>query len=310
MIVDEIIRAFPSEAERKNFAELVRSPGLMFLKIQNVADYLGTSAVGFNSLDDFPNLAPPWPAFWMEYRRKGAACGTLAVGDRIDTRELFIDSTKVHWIFVLHHFTTQSGGNPGSFMEILALDASGKLIRGAVNRDFMDALVPNAPDMVKEISELPGFVYHKEINVYVQELGCPEVLAQEEMMAITFCHCKNVKVRPDSLPEKLQKKRSKGGRVPVHRYYTLDIEPMKRVLTTDGRSREIGLKRALHICRGHFADYTDGRGLFGRHHGMFWVPQHVKGDARTGSVIKDYDVKAPSLIGKSFSRPFNGESKE
>ena len=31
-----------------------------------------------------------------------------------------------------------------------------------------------------------------------------------------------------------------------------------------------GLKRALHICRGHFKDYREGRGLFAKTHGIWW----------------------------------------
>ena len=40
-------------------------------------------------------------------------------------------------------------------------------------------------------------------------------------------------------------------------------------LEREGDIQHIGLKRALHICRGHFKDYTIGKGLFGKVRGCF-----------------------------------------
>lgn len=52
----------------------------------------------------------------------------------------------------------------------------------------------------------------------------------------------------------------------------------------------------LHFCRGHFAEYGPkyGKGLlFGKHEGRFYVPPHIKGNAKNGVVDKDYEVAAP-----------------
>jgi hypothetical protein len=70
---------------------------------------------------------------------------------------------------------------------------------------------------------------------------------------------------------------------------------MQEVLKREGNVEEGGLKKALHIVRGHFADFTEGRGLFGRHHGLFWMPQHLKGTLDQGLVVKDYDVHNPPV---------------
>lgn len=76
-------------------------------------------------------------------------------------------------------------------------------------------------------------------------------------------------------------------------YYVLNIDPMKEILRTEGRSQTTGLKNALHICRGHFADYRDGRGLFRKHKGVFWVSQHTRGSVTEGVVLKNHAVQAP-----------------
>lgn len=119
------------------------------------------------------------------------------------------------------------------------------------------------------------------------------MLIRPALLAICFMHCKNV-VQMVKRPEAFEVKRAqrKGYRPPIT-YRVLEIEPMKTVLRTEGRIAEVGLQRALHICRGHFADYTEGKGLFGKVHGRFWVPAHVRGSLKEGVALKDYAVKAP-----------------
>ncbi len=48
--------------------------------------------------------------------------------------------------------------------------------------------------------------------------------------------------------------------------------------------------RALHICRAHFAHYTEEHPLFGKYTRTFYKPMHVRGSLKEGLVIKDYDI--------------------
>jgi hypothetical protein len=75
----------------------------------------------------------------------------------------------------------------------------------------------------------------------------------------------------------------------VH-YHTLNIHPMREILRREGQQDSLGLQKALHICRGHFRDYTQGRGLFGKHKGLYWVDQHMRGSSKQGITVKDYAV--------------------
>ena len=50
------------------------------------------------------------------------------------------------------------------------------------------------------------------------------------------------------------------------------------------------VKRALHICRGHFATYTDDNPLFGKYTGTFWRPMHKRGHKEAGEVRKSYKI--------------------
>jgi hypothetical protein len=115
------------------------------------------------------------------------------------------------------------------------------------------------------------------------------------MTLITFSllNCKNVILRKENVPPKLQKKRKK-------RHSSLpDIVVRKLELTVPGtklvptQQRETGESRLLrwHQVRGHVADYSEGKGLFGRYHGRFYIPQHGRGSMDTGRVVKRYEIK-------------------
>jgi hypothetical protein len=115
----------------------------------------------------------------------------------------------------------------------------------------------------------------------------------EMRCALSFLHCKNVvqiEHQPDGV---INRERKKVGLKPFVRYHTINIEPMKKVLRTEGRIETEGLKRALHICRGHFSHYSEEKPLFGKYAGTFWVPAHVRGSLDEGLVVSDYNVKGP-----------------
>jgi hypothetical protein len=124
-------------------------------------------------------------------------------------------------------------------------------------------------------------------------------LAHTAYLAISFMNCKGVIIEPHEPDPVLNRERQRNGRKPFVRYHTINVEPMKRVLRTEGHIESEGLKKALHICRGYFATYTEDRPLFGRSglHGTFWVPAHVRGSSKEGIVVSDYRVNLPK--GKS-----------
>lgn len=107
-------------------------------------------------------------------------------------------------------------------------------------------------------------------------------------LGISFCHCKNVAVADHR--EDRAGKWHHQRKIPKITFKTLDIGPMKQVLRTEGGSESVGIQKALHICRGHFATYTPEHPLFGKYVGTFWKADHVRGKAEAGVVVKDYNV--------------------
>jgi hypothetical protein len=110
------------------------------------------------------------------------------------------------------------------------------------------------------------------------------------LFGVSLLHCKNVEMVERKTSAETNKYRKRKGKRPLIEFKTLMIDSARKILKYEGESNKIGLKRALHICRGHFRDYREGRGLFGRYKGLYWVPMHTRGDEKVGIIEKDYKV--------------------
>lgn len=105
--------------------------------------------------------------------------------------------------------------------------------------------------------------------------------------AIGLTHCKNV-----SAEDATDADRRADPRLPKPgvRYKVLKIRPMVQRKGSIGDDAGEAQPLALHVVRGHFHDYRQGKGLFGKHRGLYWWSPHVRGKAEHGEVVKDYSV--------------------
>lgn len=115
------------------------------------------------------------------------------------------------------------------------------------------------------------------------------------LFAVYLMHCKNVTIKKNIYPDhEIREYQKRYGKTPV-KFYTIDIEPAKTILRNQGGIHQVGLQKALHLCRGHFKHFEEGSGLFGKYHGTYWWPQIMRGSKEFGEVKKDYNVKAPTV---------------
>lgn len=119
-------------------------------------------------------------------------------------------------------------------------------------------------------------------------------LMEEITVAATvldIINCKNVSLSPISPPERLNRSRIKKGKLPLYRYHVLTLDLDKgRKLAGDVPKRSLGTA-PVHLCRGHFKEYTADQPLFGRVTGRFWWQPHARGKAQNGIIMKDYRIK-------------------
>jgi hypothetical protein len=120
------------------------------------------------------------------------------------------------------------------------------------------------------------------------------------MLAISFMHCKNVTlddVNPKKkiIRNKAAKRRGDKGYQSIQ-HKVLNIKPMRQVLKTEGKEDSEGTSQAMHICRGHFKHYAEGRGLFGKLHGTYWWSDNVRGNSKRGVVDKNYNIDLQQIL--------------
>lgn len=107
--------------------------------------------------------------------------------------------------------------------------------------------------------------------------------------ALMLLNCKNVVTEDNLPPEKLNKKRRKRGKPELFTYKTLKLVlPSERQKVNEYLST--GRKIKIHLCRGHFKNYTKDAPLFGKYTGLYWWQPHVRGDKKEGVVVKDYEI--------------------
>lgn len=111
--------------------------------------------------------------------------------------------------------------------------------------------------------------------------------------SLMLMDCKNVSLAArDNTPRhaRIAAKRH-GGNPDDYRYHVLVVRPAGA--RSDAPAQELGTM-PHHVCRGHFSEYGPkyGKGLlFGKYEGRFYVPPHLKGDKKNGTVAKDYEVR-------------------
>jgi hypothetical protein len=103
--------------------------------------------------------------------------------------------------------------------------------------------------------------------------------------ALSLMHCKNVIFKDAVHKHRGATNKNKKN---FFRYRVLEIAGTKKTLYEEGNVAKTGIKKALHICRGHFRSYDETKKLFGRVTGTFWIPMHTRGNANLGIVDKDY----------------------
>lgn len=269
-------------------------------------------------LTDYPSLAPPFETFFMEFkapsiinshgkitetpsRNRGMEIGCLFIV--IDSNRLPSDlseemsyvhrkikeSSDIRWTFTCLPFISNQARilEPKCAWTFMVNTDGSVLLDEKGEPSFITAIDQDSVSRMAGFHNLP----HEYAMQHFRDMA--GFVLDPCLLALSFMHCKNVTIQRDSQSPTLAKAYQKKHGKPLSRYYTLDIEPMKKVLRTDGNSEKTGLKQALHICRGHFKNFSKGKGLFGKYKGLYWWDSMVRGSVSEGIVDKDYAVKSP-----------------
>lgn len=229
---------------------------------------------------DFPFLRSPYPHLWVEHRNTDENEVPCRIGVYVSEIPSEIDPGTFHIkleVYAKFDDDTALSILPTAYAIKVNADGSPKLAIDGLPR-FGYYTNPSIPDKYEMPSE-------------EQILTTCMSQAVVALLSLSFMNCKNISLgmERDTYPA-LNKKRARSGKPPLVRMYTLVIDGVRKLFKemtgNDGFS-----KTAFHLCRGHFKDFSHGRGLFGKYTGRYWWTSQARGSKEAGEVIKDYAVK-------------------
>ena len=247
------------------------------VKVQNVMDYIAQTPDMIYSFGSFPNVASPFPCLWMEWNQAlidNAKCRSGLLVVMMETRDCkgYVPEwmkrmdEEPRWICTGLLFGEIEGKFCGTVKIRWAVGKEGEPVKNGIMIEGNNGLSDEALQQAASFLTVPW-------------------------MALSFMHCKNVKLeKSPPIPDALRKARERKGAVPLVRFHTLTIGPAKEVIrNVGGMSKGTVSPSSLHFCRGHFKDFTM-HGLFGKNKGIYWWPMFARGKKEIGIVLKDYAV--------------------
>jgi hypothetical protein len=256
-------------------------------RVDNIADYIHESflpevdgAMDFDVPNEIPNIAPLAETMWFEMHgdlwdresNNQSGCLFVVIHDaKVDERDKTVPE-NARWIVLTTVFVSEGD-------VFFSANACHGLVVGFDGKP-LDVRALKSP-FLSEIE-------YREIQHDTEQRNMSPCLFTA-LFAICFCHCKNITVEAEKISRQVRRA-AERAKEPVLTFKTINIHPVKKVMTEEGHVESQGLKRALHICRAHFAHYTEEHPLFGKYTGTFYKPMHVRGSLKKGMVIKDYNV--------------------
>lgn len=287
MFIDDVMKKNPN----------MLKPEAVF-KIQNVADYFfmveKTGELDYE--EDIISYNFPFLNTWFEYQ--------LPKYVRIDNEIRQVNRRQIG-VYAQHLdnipginitksglrcvdiaiYSVESGRAVWYMSRKFFIDKNGKYLGRRISKDPTGDVSPLVINPLMEpVAKMNGLGVDKFASKLFGNFGNPI------LMALNFIHCKNVEQITNNIDSKLIKVRQKRNKPYFEKYYTLAIDPIRKILNTEGEAESKGLAHALHICRGHFKDYTE-KGLFGKIKGTFWWPATLRGNEEVGKITKDYEIK-------------------
>ncbi len=282
MMIDDILNNGLME---DNILDALRNS--VVIEISNVVNYRYEIEGDFG-MNDMPNIAPAFPLMWFEW----SIPKQINYKGQISKINIGIEKTGVLW----YSYKEESRWGVEVFVFEKYIDDVIEYVgREKIYANELGELDLNEPRHIEYVrSVVNRLVELNQLDPKVAENHVSKSIESNFMLtgiAVSFMHCKNVKSNKIEHPKALQKARLRRKKLPLVEYHILEISPIKKILNEVGQAETQGFKQALHICRGHFKDYSNGSGLFGKYQGLYWWEDQIRGSAKEGIIMKDYKIK-------------------
>ncbi|MFA5391955.1 MAG: hypothetical protein WC331_11105 [Candidatus Omnitrophota bacterium] len=205
----------------------------------------------------------PYKTIWVDYKTGVSNAVITKQGILID----YVEDFK-YTIETFSYVKTLSAWAISPLLSLLSINGNG-VNRGKIQYRSLIAL-----------SEKASKDYQEDTAITLSALNC----------FLLVLNCKNITTEKIPAPDPLNKKRRKAGKQELFDYHVLNVVvPSKK---RDYREASTPLSHnRVHLCRGHFKEYTAEHPLFGHYTGLYWWQPHVRGQNKDGIVMKGYNVK-------------------
>jgi len=236
--------------------------------------------------EDFPNMAPPFPSFWIEARSRVAdvhyGVEVILAKPTMDQAEKYFRffwpwhklKAPIAWMFQIFCYM-RHGRAFGVMPQVLYLfvDQHGIILN------------PNHPtkgNLLQGLSEpLPELMGKRFIQLSPDD-GLN--IVPFALRTWAMLNCVNVGIEAVAPPPALSKSHKKKYGIPMSTWYELRLKTKKYAQAEAIQDRdESGDRRQYreHLCRGHFKR---------RKTGVFWWNAHVRGSHDLGTIRKSYSI--------------------
>lgn len=266
----------------------------VLVDVQNVVSWIDSGHAP--RLREITGVLPPWEISWCEWgTTEGYRVGILTQGTRIDGEEskAALEYSNYRFVNIDEEF---------QFAPWIVPDDGYAMLVHVFHEAPSDAwgVVMQYDGFGTWMADRDGNPVLDESRAFVGMTALQGDRArflalnvQISISAFALANCRNVE-RVETLPTRQQRRESTRRGEPVYSYYVLRIDEKKQIRARNARGEGDADPKRLHICRGHFATYTDDAPLFGKHTGRFWIPMHVRGNRERGVIVKDYDYAGVS----------------
>ena len=292
------IRANEGEPVATKDAPLSELDSIPVIAADDVGAYVNALEKGIDITDLVASMAPPFDQFFIEFQRVPNQWGLYAWGCHFKAVSDPAEIAKIHpsdngyprWVYKIETYLEQRKGEPTgpAAFHICGLAEDGTWFRHSDGQLYWGG-------WMVDMSHEPPKEVRKQWADGVAQFIFPA------LMAISFMHCKNVNLDAVTPPEKLSRRHLKRYGRPFVSYGELRIDPIRKVLEQQREGVGGSLRKALHLCRGHFKTFTADAPLLGRATGTYWWAPQMRGAHIAGVSLRDYRIEAPSKIGRAYS---------
>lgn len=220
-------------------------------------------------MDDFPRPVPPFDISWFEW----GAPGFLIDGCNFERMGCLVfkhPGLSKGSTFASMPFIQRRGGDIGSWpISVWATDDNGGLLE-------IEGIRADAT--IKTVAQIfAGSYYESLSDAHKDALSYLSLrMTHPVLFALSLLHCKNATQRDAIQDPQLIKARARRGLWSRSLFKVIEIRPIGRRASSSHGS---GSSKRATIRRGHFKNYKEGAGLFGKIHGLYWWDQFIEGEA-------------------------------